>query len=107
MELSLQKVKMWKQWINVSIFFFNEEILDILILHTNEKKNASMGINKKWKPVDHTEINAFLGLLLFVGRFGESRKSKHNICRKNTALSRSIYTVMSRDQLKEILQYAF
>lgn len=59
--------------------FFDKEILNTLILHTNEKGNASVGLNKKWKPVDLTEINAFLGLMLFIGCFRESRERANTI----------------------------
>ncbi|XP_043527953.1 uncharacterized protein LOC122538176 [Frieseomelitta varia] len=45
--------------------------MDIIIQRTNEKVKQNMPPNKQWKPVDHTELNAFFGLVLLIGRFRE------------------------------------
>ncbi|XP_043257548.1 piggyBac transposable element-derived protein 4-like [Colletes gigas] len=88
--------------------FINNEIIDMIVTHTNRKAEESYGKQpqKQWKPVDRIEINAFLGLLLIIGRFRESDESKNCLWTKNTAFSRQVYAaVMSCDRFKDILKY--
>ncbi|XP_076666512.1 piggyBac transposable element-derived protein 4 isoform X1 [Andrena cerasifolii] len=86
--------------------FINEEILHTIIFYTNKKAEANMPPNKKWKPVDSIEIDAFFGLLLLTGRFRESHESKHDLWEVNEAFSRRFYAAtMSRDRFIDILRY--
>lgn len=88
--------------------FINDEIIDAVIACTNKRAEAaySKESQKKWKPVDRVEIKAFLGVLLLIGRFRESRESTDHLWRRNTAFSRQIYAAaMSRDRFKEIFKF--
>lgn len=88
--------------------FINYEIIDIIVMHTNRKATDaySKEPQKQWKPVDHVEINAFLGLLLIIGRFRESDETKDYLWTKNTAFSRQVYAaVMSCDRFKDISKF--
>ncbi|KOC58802.1 hypothetical protein WH47_04081 [Habropoda laboriosa] len=86
--------------------FINEEMIDDLILWANKKASESMPSNKKWKPVDRIEMDAFFGLLLLIGRFRESRECQSDLWKDNDALSTRFYAaVMSRDRFTDILRY--
>ncbi|CAK9834292.1 PiggyBac transposable element-derived protein 4 [Anthophora retusa] len=75
-------------------------------MHTNNKARESVLPNQKWKLVDETEIDAFFGLLLLIGRFRESRERKQDLWKQNTSFSRSYYAaIMSRDRFTNILKY--
>ena len=61
---------------------------------------------KQWKPVDRMEIGAFLGLLLLVERYKESRQSKHDLWKVDYSLFQRFYAAtMSRDHFVDILRY--
>ncbi|CAK9801677.1 PiggyBac transposable element-derived protein 4 [Anthophora quadrimaculata] len=86
--------------------FINKEIIDTVIRHTNNKAMESVLPNQKWKLVDETEIDAFFGLLLLIGRFRESRERKQDLWKQDTSFSRSCYAaIMSRDRFTNILKY--
>ncbi|CAK9810838.1 PiggyBac transposable element-derived protein 4 [Anthophora plagiata] len=86
--------------------FINDTIMDNIILYTNKRAIESILENKKWKPLDRTELDAFFGLLLLIGRFRESRESKHDLWKENEALSRRFYAaIMSPDRFVNILRY--
>ncbi|KOC69112.1 hypothetical protein WH47_07563 [Habropoda laboriosa] len=71
--------------------FINKQIIDTIILHTNIKAQKNMPPNKIWKPVDHVEIDAFLGLLLLIGRCKESRECKQFMEGKQWNFSTILY----------------
>ncbi|XP_017796105.1 PREDICTED: uncharacterized protein LOC108577462 [Habropoda laboriosa] len=86
--------------------FINEQIIDTIILHTNNKAHETIPPNKKWNPVDRIEIDAILGLLLMMGRFRESYERKTDLWRQNEALCRPFYAAtMSRDRFSDILKH--
>ncbi|KAK9297115.1 hypothetical protein QLX08_009079 [Tetragonisca angustula] len=86
--------------------FIDDEIINNIILHTNKKIKECMPPEKQWKPVDRVEIDAFLGLLLLIGRYRESKESKNDLWKVDNALSRRFYTAtMSRDRFVDILRY--
>ncbi|XP_017882546.1 uncharacterized protein LOC108626410 [Ceratina calcarata] len=86
--------------------FINEEIIDNIILYTNKKAEQSMRENRTWKKLDRVEIDAFFGLLLLMGRFGEFRESEQDLWKQDTGLSRPHYiATMSRDRFINILKY--
>ncbi|KAK1134263.1 hypothetical protein K0M31_012045 [Melipona bicolor] len=74
--------------------FINEKIMDIVIQYTNEKAKQNMPPNKQWKPVDHTELNAFFELVLLIGRFRESRERKQDQWKVDEGLSRLFYAAI-------------
>ena len=74
-------------------------------MYTNQKVKQ-FHKDESWKSVDRIEINAFMGLLLIIGRFRKSREYKNHLQRKNKALSRPIYTaIMSHNRFKDILRF--
>ncbi len=58
--------------------FFTDEILDVIVLHTNRYAKQCLDQNKnrkkvsktkmkkyrEWQPIDRTELESFIGLLL-------------------------------------------
>ena len=86
--------------------FISEEIIQTAILYTNKKARESLPPKKKWKSVDRVEMDAFFGLVLLIGRFRESRESKHDLWKQNPVLSRRYYAaIMSRDRFVQSLRY--
>lgn len=86
--------------------FINEEIMDIIVRRTNEKAKRNMTENKQWKPLDRTELDAFFGLVLLIGRFRESHERKQDLWKIDEGLSRQFYAaIMSRNRFTDILRY--
>lgn len=89
--------------------FISENIIDIIVKYTNKKAQEVYNrkeLRSSWKPVDRIEVNAFLGLLLTIGRFGESRENKNDLWTKNLSLSGLLYAaVMSCNRFRQILQF--
>ncbi|KAK1124113.1 hypothetical protein K0M31_007137 [Melipona bicolor] len=55
----------------------DDKVVNNVILHINKKAKEYIPPEKQWKPVDRMEIDAFLGLLLFNGRYRELGECKH------------------------------
>ncbi|KAK9304183.1 hypothetical protein QLX08_004346 [Tetragonisca angustula] len=86
--------------------FIDDEVINNIILHTNNKAKKCMSPEKQWKPVDRTEIDAFLGLLLLIGRYRESKECKHDLWNIDNALTRQFYAAtMSQDRFEDIFKY--
>lgn len=93
--------------------FISDEIINIIVTCSNQRGRNKVkewneantsGTRRTWKEVDAVEIRAFLGLLILMGRYRESREKVHDLWRTDTGTSRPIFSAtMSRDRYLTLL----
>jgi len=89
--------------------FFDEEILDFLIIETNRYASQSLRNRrlkayfrlKKWTPIDRTVMRNFLGLVMWMGLV--NMHSLVDYWRKDILYANKITEVMSRNRFELIL----
>ncbi|CAF4096248.1 unnamed protein product, partial [Rotaria sp. Silwood1] len=98
--------------------FFTDEILDLIVLHTNRYATQYLDQNKnrqkvsktkmkkyhEWRPIDRTELESFIGLLLQLG----VTHGNHELLSElwDISQSRPLYrATMSLQRFKYILQF--
>lgn len=89
--------------------FFDEEILDFLIIETNRYASQSLRNRKlkaysrlkKWTPIDRTEMRNFLDLVMWMGLV--NMPSLVDYWRKDILYANKITEVMSRNRFELIL----
>jgi hypothetical protein len=89
--------------------FFDQEILDFLIIETNRYasqslRNCRLNANsrlKKWIPIDRTEIRIFLGLVMWMGLV--NMPNLVDYWRKDILYTNKVAEIMSRNRFELIL----
>nr|XP_039258488.1 piggyBac transposable element-derived protein 4-like [Styela clava] len=102
--------RFWPKTTSLNIFsqFFTENVISLLCDMTNlnaERKLEAAGVTEEWKPTNHNEMKAFLGLTIIMGLIKMPQLTMY-WQKKNWIFDwHAPNKIMSRDRFKKLWKY--